>query len=209
MPYEFDKSKRAYLSADGYVKRAETRAVLDKLLEHFRNDAGKLAVRVSRGELTADQFEQSMRELLEHSHIIAGTVGKGGREQMRSSDWERINNKVEWQAGYLGKFARRVAKGTLSEAAIKSRAKTYSSGVYVSYADSVAESYREWREAGNAPQEDEVRLVQSSKEGCNECTADAAAGWMPISEMGEIGSRECGDWCLCEIEWKSDVEEGL
>ena len=65
----------------------------------------------------------------------------------------------------------------------------------------------EWKAAGYVSKEPQVRLVQSSQEGCVECNSDAAEGWVNESDCKELFSRLCGDWCLCEIEWQDD--EGL
>ena len=84
---------------------------------------------------------------------------------------------------------------------IASRAAKYASAVFITFSNALQEAQTE----GANEKEMLCRLVQNSKEGCPECNADAAAGWMPVSEMGEIGSRECGDFCLCEIEFEDEV----
>lgn len=199
---EFDKTTRTYMHNGKPVSRRELRKVLEKLLDATKTKTGKIAAKLDKGLISNVEFEIEMREALKSAHIVAATIGRGGRKAMTAKDWERAGAKIEWQNGYLAKFAKKLGKGILSKAATESRAKAYVSAVYVSYADSVKEVREEWKElTGKEPM---VRLVQSSKEGCEECNSDAAEGWMPESEMAPLFSRICGDFCLCEIEWDDD-----
>lgn len=200
MPYEYDPTKGLYKDGEQYVSRKEVRARLDGVLESLKVKAGQYARKYNEGEWTAKQFGDAMRELLESSHIAAGVLGRGGRESMQAKDWQRIEEKITWQNGYLTKFISKLARGTVS-AASESRAKSYVSSVYVSYADAKAEARQDVEVDNKEPR---VRLVQSSAEGCPECAADAAEGFVPESQMGEIGSRLCGDWCLCDLEWEEE-----
>ena len=200
MPYEYDPTKGLYKDGEQYVSRKEVRARLDGVLESLKVRAVQYARKYNEGEWTAKQFGDAMRELLESSHIAAGVLGRGGRESMQAKDWQRIEEKITWQNGYLTKFISKLARGTVS-AASESRAKSYVSSVYVSYADAKAEAQTEVDVKGNEPK---ARLVTSSKESCAECEADSNEGWMPESEMQPIGSRICQEWCLCEIEFQDE-----
>jgi len=199
MPYEYDPSKGLYKDGEQYVSRKEVRARLDGVLESLKVKAAQYARKYNDGEWTAKQFGDAMRELLESSHIAAGVLGRGGRESMQAKDWQRIEDKIAWQNVYLTKFVSKLARGTVS-AASESRAKSYVSSVYVSYADAKAEAIKEAPETNGL----KVRLEQSSKEGCRECEADANMGWVEPDELGEIGTRECQEFCLCEIIFSED-----
>ena len=48
------------------------------------------------------------------------------------------------------------------------------------------------------------RLITNSQEGCQECADDEAAGWVDVNDMKEIGTRECGDFCKCDIEFEDE-----
>jgi hypothetical protein len=92
----------------------------------------------------------------------------------------------------------------VSEAATPSRARSYASSIYVSFSRTFQKSQREFVEGGKNPER--CRLVTNSEEGCVECAADEAEGWMSIDDMGEIGSRICGDFCKCDIIFEDDPE---
>lgn len=201
MPTQYDKAKRQYVRDGKYVTRVELRAHFEGLSDFVQRQAGKLGKQFDSGKLSAAEFNAAMRELLKSSHIVAASIGRGGKAQMTAKDWARVGRKINWQYGYLDKFTRKLEAGTL-KANTANRAKSYVSSVYISYADSIAESVKE-----NPPDGEKVlvRLIQNSKEGCEECNADAAAGWTDPNDMGEIGSRICGDWCLCEFEFSDEV----
>ncbi len=199
MPYEYDSTKGLYKDGEQYVSRKEVRARLDGVLESLKVKAGQYARKYNDGEWAAKQFGDAMRELLESAHIAAGVLGRGGRESMQAKDWQRIEEKITWQNGFLRRYVDRLSRGSI-QAASESRTKSYVEAVYVSYADSVAEARTEVDTKGEEPL---VMLVQSSREGCSECNDDAGE-WVPESELKPLFSRICGDWCACEILWQSE-----
>lgn len=203
-PYDFDPNKRSYRNNGEYVSRRETREKIDKLTEFIKREAGRIAKRYDAGTINAAQFNAEMRELLKAGHIIASSVGRGGLERMTLADWGKVGNKIKWQYSFLDKMTRKLANGAIANTS--SRAKSYASAIYVSYADSYLQTNREFIESGgdnNPNGEILCRLVTNSKEGCVECAADESLGWIPVSEMDEIGTRQCGDFCLCDIEFDS------
>lgn len=202
-PYDFDTQKRSYRDESGeYVSRRETREKIDKLTEFIKREAGRIAKRFDEGKINAAQFNVEMRELLKAGHIIASSVGRGGLERMTLADWGKVGNKIKWQYSFLDKMTRKLSNGAIANTA--SRAKSYASAIYVSYAESYLQTNKEFIESGgdnNPNGEILCRLVTNSKEGCPECAADEALDWIPVSEQGEIGTRQCGDFCLCDIEF--------
>lgn len=206
MPHDFDRKKRAYVTESGRViPRPELRAKIDKLLDYTKRQAARIAERYDAGEITGEQLNEQMRSLLKDSHIVSSVVGRGGREQMTSSDWGRVGQKLRRQYEYLNGFQKRLQSGTLSKAASTSRAKSYISSVYISFAESRMVADKEGAAEQPSGKEMLCRLVQNSKEGCAECNADAGDGWVPVSEMKSIGERICEEFCLCEIEFEDEV----
>jgi hypothetical protein len=110
-----------------------------------------------------------------------------------------VGAKIKWQYGYLAKFTRKIARGGISEAAIASRSRSYASAIYISFARTFKESQTEFVEDGKNPAR--VRLVTNSKEGCQECADDEARGWVSVDDMGLLGTRICGDFCRCILEF--------
>lgn len=203
MPHDYSPQTRTFTTPDGRtLTRRDVRAKLEKVLDYLREQSAKIARRFDAGETTAEEMGDGLRELLRASHIVAATVGKGGREQMSSRDWGKVGAKVRWQNGFVDKFVKDLKGGKLSKAATVSRAKSYSSAVYVTYATAESDAAKEVIE----PKGEEVlvRLITNSEEGCEECAADEAAGWMKPDDMTEIGGRLCQDFCKCTFEWSDE-----
>jgi hypothetical protein len=202
MPHDYDLRYKQFRKDGRLVSRATVRGEINKLQDHVAKQSASLAKQYQAKQISLVDFELGMRELLKSAHIIASSVGKGGRALMTQGDWGRVGAKIKWQYGYLTKFARKLARGSISEALTTSRAKSYSSSILVSFYNTFMDAQSEFVEDGKNPQR--ARLITNSEEGCVECAADEAQGWVSIDDMGEIGSRLCGDFCKCDIEFEDE-----
>lgn len=200
MPHDYNTKTKKF---EG-VSRLAVRGEINKLTDHVSNEAARIAKGYRAGRITLIEFETAMRELLKSGHIIAASVGKGGRARMTQSDWGQVGAKIKWQNGYLTKFARKIGRGSITEIATASRAKSYASSIYMSFANTFHKAQTEFVKEGKNPAR--VRLITNSEEGCAECAADEAQGWMSVDDMGELGTRLCGDFCKCDLEFEDDVE---
>lgn len=211
MPHDYVKTERRYRFNGRPVTRLEVRREIDKLTKFVQQQGASIADRYHSGDISIIEFEIEMRELLKAGHIVAASVGRGGRQQMTQSDWGRVGNKIKWQNDYLAKFARKLATGRLDKAYSVNRARAYASAIFVSYQNARMEAQTETVDGSGGGRDSDkemlCQLVTNSEEGCVECAADEAEGWMPVSDMAEIGSRICGDWCRCEIEFSDEVDE--
>lgn len=202
MPHDYHVKQKAFYKNGRKVSRTAVRNEINKLIDHVGKESAKLAGKLRDGSINIAEFELQMRELLKSGHIIAASVGKGGRARMLLSDWGRVGAKIRWQNGYLSRFARKLARQGVSEAQTASRAKSYASSIYVSFSRTFQKSQREFVEGGKNPAL--CRLVTNSEEGCVECAADEAEGWMSVDDLAPIGDRLCGDFCKCIIEFSDD-----
>ncbi len=200
MPHDYNPKTKRFIKNGKTVSHLEVRAKIDKLTEHVAKESAGIARRFKDGNISLLEFELHMRDLLKSAHIIAASVGKGGRARMTQIDWGRVGAKIKWQNGYLSKFAKKIGRGRISEIATASRAKSYASSIYISFANTFHESQTEFVKEGKNPAQ--VRLVTNSKEGCEECAADEAEGWMSVDDMKLLGTRICGDFCKCDLEFK-------
>lgn len=198
MPHDYIVKTKRFKGVSHLTVRGE----IDRLTEHVAKEAARLAASYKSKSLSLIEFETGMRELLKSAHIIAASVGKGGRARMTQTDWGRVGAKIKWQNGYLSKFARKIERGAVSDIATVSRARSYASSIYMSYARTYRESQTEFVQEGKNPAL--VRLVTNSQEGCQECADDEARGWVSVDDMGELGTRLCGDFCKCDLEFQDD-----
>lgn len=202
MQIDYDVKAKQFVIAGRKVSRREVRAQINGLLDYVEKQSSLLAKRFSGGDITIAEFEIEMRGLLQSAHIISASVGKGGRALMTQADWGRVGAKIKWQYGYLQKFAKKLERGVLSEAAAANRARSYASAIYISFAQTFEKAQKEFVEGGKNPLQ--VKLEQNSKEGCSECSADAAEGFVSVDDFTEIGGRICGDYCLCDAVFSDD-----
>lgn len=190
MPITYNESARQY-ERDGVVITAVIlRELIDKLTTYARLRARRLGARLEAGEISPGQFAEAMTELLTSAHVIAEVVS--GR-----NDLEKVKAKVSWQKRYLSKFVASVAAGTVISG-IAARAGSYISAIYTTFANG------RFDERQQVEREMQVMLVQTSEEGCSECNADSDE-WVPVSAMGEIGSRICGDFCRCFLVFEDEI----
>lgn len=204
-PHDYVENAKRFRTPSGkWVSRATVRGEIDKLTAHVEKEAARAAKAYQAGKITLVEFEIRMRELLKSAHIVAASVGKGGRLRLTQADWGRVGSKIKWQYGYLQKFAQRIGRGTISEIATASRARLYASAIYVSFANTFLTSQTEFVKDGSNPER--CRLVTNSDEGCAECAADEALGWISVDDMIEIGGRLCGDFCKCDIEFEDGLD---
>jgi hypothetical protein len=206
MPHDYySRKQKAFYAGGRKVSRQQVRREINKLTDHVAKESARLAKSLKAGNVSLPEFELAMRELLKSAHIVSASVGKGGRALMTQADWGRVGAKIRWQYGYLNTFARKIERGLVSDAATVSRARSYASSIFVSFSRTFQKAQSTFVDGGKNPER--CRLVTNSEEGCVECAADEAEGWMSIDDMGEIGSRICGDFCKCDIIFEDDVEQ--
>jgi hypothetical protein len=164
MPHDYSIKQKAFYSGGRKVSRSAVRKEINGLTEYVSRQSARLAGQLRRGAISNIEFELSMRELLKSAHIVAASVGRGGRALMTQSDWGRVGSKIRWQYGYLSKFARRIKAGGISEAATVSRARSYASSIFVSFSRTFQKAQEIFVEGGKNPER--CRLVTNCGDFC-------------------------------------------
>lgn len=177
------------------------RREIDLLTKHVEREAARIGRRYARKTIGIAEFEAEMRELLKSAHIVAASVGRGGRVRMTAADWGKVGSRLKKEYGYLARLADKLVRGTVARPFSAYRAKLYASSIVMSYHETKRKEHTQ-----NSRTPIKVRLIQNSKEGCSECTSDASRGWVAVEDMQEIGTRICGNFCLCEFEFSDDYE---
>lgn len=179
----------------------KVRLEIDKFIQEVAKRAAQIAVELTAGRIVIEVFQKQIRDLLKAAYTVAGAVAKGGWKQMSSSDRGKIGARTKKQYGFLNNFALKIKDGSLSIKQIEARTKSYARSARTVYETGVMEAH----ESLAAELEDAEVLCEReihSKEGCGECIDWASAGYIPIDEQPEIGSLECGEYCLCTIDYK-------
>jgi hypothetical protein len=199
MPHDYVVGTHLYVTARGReVPHAEVRRTIERLLAVVGSRARRLGERFNRGEITVDEFHAGMRELLRSGHIVAYSIGRGGRKRMSQADWTRVGAKLKSEYGYLRKLAAKLASGKVAKAITAHRAQKYAAGIWTSYHNAFA---GEHNKSGIL-----VRRILNAKESCEGCLRIARKGWITPREMPDLGTQECGNFCKCYFEFSDDYE---
>ena len=200
---QYNEQTKRFEDNGKVIEAAAILLLIDRLTSVGKREAKRISGRLERGEISIAQWRVAIAELLKSAHIIAASVGRGGRSRMTQSDWGKVGNKLRWQYGFLDKFTRSIVSGAvvIGAGVIANRAIKYLSAPYISFQTAKQSEHA----IGVDGKPVLVRLVQNSKEGCEECNADAALGFIPVDDMDPIGSRICGDYCLCDLEFSDEV----
>lgn len=199
-PYDYSPRRHRYQTPDGRtLHRREVKGAVDKLIREIKAKAKTYGERVEAGTLTPAEFELEMRALLKAGHIIAASVGRGGRVRMTQSDWGWVGAKIKWQFGYLRKFTDKVIKGRIDKPVTSTRAQKYASSIYITFYQTIARDHQK------DPNIKRARRILNAKESCPECVELAAQGWTPVDELPLLGeATSCGDFCKCRIEFEDE-----
>lgn len=198
----YDASRKQFRIGGRPVSRQSVRSEIDKLTQHVSKEAAKIGNLYATGKINIAEFEIRMKDLIRSGHLIASSVGRGGRERMSLSDWGRVGSRLQREYTYLAAFTRKLATGQVAKLLTPNRAKAYSSSIIMSYHET-----KRTEHVNDAKAPVQVMLVQHSREGCEECEADAAMGWVNPDELDDLGSRICGPFCLCEILFSDEVND--
>lgn len=205
MPHDYNPKTHQFKTPHGRrIPIEEVRREVDKLVSVVGKKAVRLGNRYASGEISLVEFHIEMRELLKAAHIVAASIGKGGRRRMTQSDWGRVGARLKGEYGYLARFIRKLETGKAPKVVTPNRAKRYSNGVVMSYHDSVRQEHTDSGDGDRI----QVRLITNSKEGCSECAADESRGWVDPADMAELGTRICGNFCLCSLIFEDDWKAG-
>lgn len=188
-----------------YRNRATGRLVSEKRIlsmaeeyaEYSRSNIEALTRRFVEGELDLATWQERMARELKNAHIVAHLAGRGGRRAATQADWGQLGGRLRYEYERLTMFARDIKAGTLTQAQIEARAKTYAGAVRKSYFDGKT------RAATAAPDLVEERRVLSPVENCEDCQRYADMGWQPIGTLPEPGEgSRCRGNCRCTKEYR-------
>jgi hypothetical protein len=207
----WDIGSARYRNADTgrFMARSEVLAYVDQMLTASASATDTLARLVSGGLMSPSDWGAAMRQEIKEEYIRQYILGRGGVAQMTAEDWGSIGGTLQRQFWYLDRkddsFLDAVARGELSEAQIRARAKLY------------VNSARQAYERGNRRAQigagmTEVKWTLQPAEHCEDCVALAAMGWQLIADdpyggcFPASGCTICQANCKCILEYR-ELEE--
>src|SRR5437868_5542047 len=191
---EFDERSRRYRDPETgrFVSKETVRRAAMDAEERFKAEASKHASRLETGAISAAVFTTAMALLVKSNLVVMSAIGKGGWRQMSRSDWGSVGAAVKREYGYLRKFAGQLDR--LSAPQINARARMYANAGYVAFSGFLTRTFA----VGAYTQ---ARRTLHAAESCSGCESFAGE-WMPIGELPEIGTQECGSRCKCSVDYR-------
>ena len=170
--------------AGTYVGQARMVALRDAYIAQAKVRTNALAAQIANGDITLQQWQIGMREVIKDTYINEYMLGAGGRNAMTQADWGRVGQMVRQQYEYVDNFARDIAAGRYSEAGIAARARMYP--------ESASQAY----ERGNTESRGMPQLPAYPGDGSTQCLSNCKCRWT-IKETDE--AWEC-TWTLSPAE---------
>ena len=173
-----------------------------------------IADRLQRGEIDVSEFYAAMQRETKTLQMASAALARGGVENMRPADWNRVENVIaeQWSGGEkfagLRAFAEDIARGRYGQNAgelgdaVLSRAGLYAQAGRATYENERVELARE---NGNTL----ARRVLGAADSCVDCVSWASDEWRPIEEVEPIASSVCGARCHCVIVTRREGQENV
>ncbi len=144
--------------------------------------------------ITLNQWRTSFKAIIGGHHLLTGAMASGSLAKARITD--RVAKRVAAEQAYADRFADEIEAGRAgTDARIKSRAKSYVMAASTTFFI-VEQASQKLFGAGEA-----MRVLDPTSESCAGCI-EYEGEWMPIDEMPELGSLDCGSRCRCYLEYR-------
>lgn len=195
--YGFDRAAGRYRAPSGrFVAQRDITKSLDTFLQTEERRAVELTNALRRGEITLQEWQGGMAQLIKETQLAGGALAKGGWAEMTAGDYARIAGRIRFNYGKLRAFARDLETGAVpADGRILQRA-----GLYVRNTRRTFQQIR--REEAIVRGATEVRSIRHASDSCAGCLDMAALGWTDPVAMILPGDRDCLGNCLCDLEYR-------
>lgn len=201
--FTFDVRTQRYRYLSGkksgqFVSREKMLDLVEAKIDQVADDIDTIANLLLQNKISLATFEDGMLQALKVGHSQSYILGRSGIDRITQADVSRINNIIRREAIYLRNFTDEIAKGRLSKAQIRARARLYAESFYGTYENGRKESHRV---AGFRWERNNLNVA----EHCSQCLSLAAMGWQPLGLMPPIGSRICRANDRCYFTYSREV----
>ncbi len=176
------------------VSMITIRDTLARLQTYTGVQMAKAAERFFAGLTSFEVWRTQMTEMIASSHILAAALAVGSVHAAIANPKtsENIARQQRFAVGMGDDIA--MAKKGMTLQRVKARARSYAAAVGVTFA-TIEQDLR----ATLGIDQFAYRNLTAT-ESCDGCQAWAGQ-WIPIDDMPEIGSLDCGQYCKCIIEY--------
>lgn len=166
--WSYDQASHRYrnTSTGRYIGQSTMVGLRDQFIESKKAAGDDLAGRLSRGEVSIQQWELEFRKQVKTAFVDEFVLGKGGRNAMTQSDWGAVGRMIRDQYTFSHEFARDIADGELSLAQIEARGRLYM--------DSATQAYERGRGASFGG----LSLPEYPADGNQICKSNCRCSWV-------------------------------
>lgn len=195
--WSYDPISGRYRGANGrFLSQSAVEALVDGRINRLSSDLRRYTNMLSRGDLTLDQWQATIRQRLKLVHIQAAVIGNGGKERMGAADWGRIGQRIRAEYRYLQAFAADILAGRVSAPMALARIGLYAESVRGTYWEGTA--IRQEKQGYSLMK----RILDSQAKHCQDCLDYAARGIVPIGSLPMPGQRcSCRSNCKCSVKY--------
>ncbi len=195
MKWNYDTELKAYFDAvtGREIPIEEVQAIIETLVREVRRRLRKLARQLQNNEISTPTFFRECALILKQAHLLAASIGRGGKAQMTARTWGIAGAELKRQYKYLNRFERLTTNGKLVAAQILRRIGLYSSSVRRAYFIQLVDEQKQRKELFA------LRSLDAA-ESCLDCIRYASWGWHPIAELVPPTEKcACGQFCKCSV----------
>lgn len=195
--WRYDPISGRYRGANGrFLSQRAVEALVDGRINKLAAALRRYTDMLSRGDITLDQWQLSVREALKLTHVQAAIIGNGGKDSMGPAEWGRIGQRLRAEYAYLQGFARDLLDGRISPAMALARIGLYAEAVRGTYWEGT--TIRQEKQGYSLMR----RILDSQAKHCQDCLDYAARGMVPIGSLPLPGQRcACRSNCKCSVKY--------
>lgn len=191
--YSWDDKLHNYVNDDTgrMIKRSEVGDLLRETTKAAEDRMGELGRLFANDQISPRAFYEAMQEEIKLATNTNAALAKGGWAQLTQADRDANETQIRQEYARLWQFARDKQDGLLTPAQIEARANLYTNTTYSRYWEIMTEQER----LRGMTQE---RLVTVGDDKvCEECTGEAANGWVMIG----MYNPPIHPGCRCDVEY--------
>ena len=179
-----------------FLSQSAVEALVDGRISRLGRELRRFTNMLGSGNITLNQWQESVREALKLAHAQAAIIGNGGRDSMGAAEWGKVGQRLRGEYRYLEVFARDLLAGSVSTPMALARIGMYAESVRGSYWEGTA--IRQERQGYSLMR----RILDSQAKHCQDCLNYAARGVVPMGSLPMPGQRcACRSNCKCRVKY--------
>lgn len=195
MKWEYDQELKQYFDAvtGRVIPIEEVQAIIETLVREVRRRLRRLARQLQNNEISTPTFFREAALILKQSHLLAASIGRGGKDKMTARTWGIAGAELKKQYRYLNRFERLTTNGKLVAVQILRRISLYSASVRRAFYIQFVNEQKERKDLFA------LRSLDAA-ESCLDCIRYASWLWHPIAELVPPTEKcACGQFCKCTV----------